>query len=400
MAEPRRSTVHGLDRLAIARSPHAAPQLPLHVEADTGLPPAPIPAEASPASPGRLLIVRLGAFGDVVRTLPAAFALRRRHPETHLAWLVESGSAPLLRRLPWLDEVIEFPRARLATALGAGRMSELWREGREVRRALRAHRADCVVDFHGLLRSGVLTRWSGAPRRVGLRSPHAREGASAFYTERVALPAHAVSRWVRNAALAEHLGARVSHGRVPGLAAPRPPAASPRPAVLHPGTSRGTEHKRYPARRMAQVARELADVLGVPCVVTTGPGAQERALAREVVEGAGAAARLADTGHDVGALLDTLSGARVFVAADTGPLHLASLLGTPVVQIVGPTHPVQNEPWPGTPWARAQLPLPCSPCRSGCAERACLEMLPVSDVVAAALRVCARAEAVGSEACA
>jgi ADP-heptose:LPS heptosyltransferase len=347
---------------------------------------------ARDAAPRRILIVRLGAFGDVVRTLPAAWALRRRHPESHLAWLVEPASAPLLRRLPWLDDVIEFPRPLLSAALAGRRAGELLRATREVRRGLREHGADCVVDFHGILKSGVLTRWTGAARRVGLGAPHAREGASFFYTERVPLASEPLPRWTRNAALAAHLGARVNDTEVPGLRRPRASDAELGPAVIHAGSSRGTPYKRYPIEQLAVVARELAGMTGVACRVTAGADPEERAQAKALVEQAGGAAVGVETGHDVDALIDELAGARLCVGGDTGPLHLASLLGTPVVQIMGPTHPVQNEPWPGTPWARAHLPLPCSPCRNGCSEAPCLGMLPVADVLAAVRRVWAQAE--------
>ncbi len=336
-----------------------------------------------------MLVVRLGAFGDVVRTLPAAFALRRRLPGARLAWLVEPGSAPLLERLPWLDEVLVFPRSELEAALARWRAGALLGRGLDVRRTLRDRGFDCVVDFHGILKSGVLTRCTGAGRRVGLAPAHVREGAAFFYTEHVRPPVDPCSRWARNAALAAQLGASVDATPIPGLAPSDTAQPRGRHAVLHPGSSAGTPHKRYPVQRFAEVARVLARELGAPCVVTCGPDPVERARARALVERAGDAAQVAETGGDVGALISQLSSARVVVSGDTGPLHLASLLGTPVVQILGPTHPVQNEPWPHTPWARAHLPLPCSPCRRGCDAAPCMELLPVADIVDAARRALA-----------
>lgn len=335
--------------------------------------------------------MRLGAFGDVVRTLPAAFALRRRFPKAHLAWLVEPGAAPLLARLPWLDAVVIFPRAELEAALEARQPGRLLGRAARVRSELRHLRIDTVVDFHGILKSALLSSFTGARRRVGFARPEAKEAASAFYTEHVAMGAQPVSRWARNAALAEALGARVDAAPIPGLADERPGAGAPKHAVLHPGSSPATKHKRYPVARFAEVARGVAELLGAPCLVTTGAGSEERRNAAAIVAGAGGSARLVETDGHVDRLIATLAGAAVVVGGDTGPLHLASLLGTPVVQILGPTHPVQNEPWPETPWARAHLPLPCSPCRRGCAAAPCLASLPASDVVAATRRVLADA---------
>jgi len=342
-------------------------------------------------------VVRLGAFGDVVRTLPAVWALRRHLPETRLAWLVEPGAAPLLERLPWLDEVISFPRPDLERALAEWRGGRLVGRADRFRRALRGRGFDTAVDFHGILKSAVLTRWSGAGRRIGLARPDAREGAATFYNEHLRLGAAPRPRWDRNAALAGVLGACVDDEPIPGLHPEAEAEAEVETeaarrgghALLHPGSSPSTPYKRYPVEHLARVARQLAAELGAPCAVSCGADTEERAAAAALVAAAGGAARLAETGGAVGRLIGELASARVVVSGDTGPLHLASLVGTPVVQILGPTDPIQNEPWPGTPWARAHLPLPCSPCRRGCAEAPCLALLPPADVIAATHRVLA-----------
>lgn len=351
--------------------------------------------EKNGATPRRLLVIRLGAFGDVVRTLPAAFALRRRHPDATLSWLVEPGAEALLARLPWLDEVRVFPRAELEALVASRSATGLLRRVGRVRRELGDASYDSVIDFHGILKSGVLARLTGAARRIGLAAPHAREGAAAFYTERVRLGEEPCTRWDRNAALAARLDARVDAAPIPGLVRAPAPARGAH-ALLHPGSSPGTPHKRYPIDRFAEVARGLAHELGVPCVVTCGADPEDRATARTLVARARDAARLVETGGEVDVLLAELASARLVVSGDTGPLHLASLCGAPVVQILGPTHPVQNEPWPHGPWARAHLPLPCSPCRRGCAAAPCMAQLPVADVLGAARRVLAAS--VGSDA--
>jgi ADP-heptose:LPS heptosyltransferase len=81
------------------------------------------------------------------------------------------------------------------------------------------------------------------------------------------------------------------------------------------------------------------------------------------------------------------SRARLFVGGDSGPLHIASLVGTPVVQIVGPTDPVENEPSSFSPWRRVRVPLACSPCRRGCAAVTCMKVIPHETVVEAALEL-------------
>jgi ADP-heptose:LPS heptosyltransferase len=82
-------------------------------------------------------------------------------------------------------------------------------------------------------------------------------------------------------------------------------------------------------------------------------------------------------------LLALMARASVFVSSDSGPLHAASLSGVPAVQLVGPTDPVQNEPWRESPSRRVRVALPCSPCRRGCADAACMRSIPPGWVVEA-----------------
>jgi len=331
-----------------------------------------------------------------VRTLPAASRLRSAWPAAHLAWLVEPPAAPLLASQPWLDEVIVFPRERLARAAARGRGLEVARTLRDLVRALRARRFDLAVDFHGLARSALLARACGAPRRAGYARPAGRELSWLLATDRLRLPRRRLSRFARNDALVRFLGVpddrrpqplHVDPSHQARIAAALP---GPAPVVLHPGTSARTPHKRWRPEGYAAVARALsAD--GVPCVVSFGPG--ERAAASAVVRASGGAARLAPETRDLPDLAALLGAARLLVGADTGPLHLASLAGTPVVQLQGPTDPVENEPWEGTPWRRVRVPVACSPCRRGCAAAPCMRILPEDAVVAAARELLAEGAA-------
>ena len=78
------------------------------------------------------------------------------------------------------------------------------------------------------------------------------------------------------------------------------------------------------------------------------------------------------------------AASRLFIGSDSGPLHVASLVGTPVVQLLGPTDPVENAPWGETPSRQVRVPVPCSPCRSGCAAVTCMRSIRPDAVLAAA----------------
>lgn len=294
-------------------------------------------------------------MGDVARTLPAASCLRTAWPGAHLAWLVERASASLVDGQPWVDETIVFPRpapARARRAGGPGRLRELAAcLGR-----LRSRRFDLVVDFHGVLRSALLALATGARRRVGYAPPFGRELAWALATHRAQVAPARISRFERNEALVRFLA-------VPAKPAPRPLRVDPAalaakreqlgagsaPVAIHPGTSERTPHKRVPVETLARAARALFAELGIPAVVTYGPARGELRLAEAVVAAAGEAARLAPPTPSLSDLAALFACTRLVIGPDTGPLHVAALAGTPVVQILGPTDPIENAPWPETP---------------------------------------------------
>jgi ADP-heptose:LPS heptosyltransferase len=340
-----------------------------------------------PPDADRILVVRLGAVGDVVRTLPAASALRAGFPGAHLVWLVEPAARSILAGQPWIDEVLVFPRAELATAVRRGRWLRCAALLARFVRELRRRRFDLVVDFHSIAKSALLARASGARIRVGYASPQGREVSWWLATRRARLAARRLSRFARNQGLVEFLGLPAKPGAAPLRLDPKArrrmaeAVGGVAPVALHPGTSAATPYKRWQPERYAEVARALGKE-GLPCVVTFGPTPEERARAEAVVAAAGGTARLAPESGSLPELAALLERCLVFVGSDSGPLHLASLVGTPVVQLLGPTDPVENEPHPGTPSRTVRAPVPCSPCRRGCSAAVCMRGIESSAVVA------------------
>jgi ADP-heptose:LPS heptosyltransferase len=106
-------------------------------------------------------------------------------------------------------------------------------------------------------------------------------------------------------------------------------------------------------------------------------------LALAVVDASGGCARPAPRTDSLGDLAALFEACDLFLGSDSGPLHLASLVGTPVVQLLGPTDPVENRPWPGTPSRSLRVPVGCSPCRRGCAAASCMQVIPVEAVIEA-----------------
>ncbi|MDC1294854.1 glycosyltransferase family 9 protein [Myxococcota bacterium] len=341
----------------------------------------------NPPAADRVLILRLGAMGDVVRTLPAVAALRGVYPGAHLTWLVEPASAGVVSCSGLVDEVLIFPRGRLVEAMREGDAIGFGRHGREFLETLRERRFQISIDFHGLLKTGMLALLSGAPIRFGYPAPMSREFSSVFATHHAPVVDPESSRFDRNAALIETIAPGT---KLPGRALLAPSAlakarlnarlrATGRESVrdyvlIHPGSSAGAQHKRYSPEGWARVARELA-AAGRAVWIACGPNRYERSLTEDIVRRAEGALVLAPETRSFDDLLALQARASLFVAADSGPLHAASLAGVPVLQLMGPTHPVQNLPWAGSPSERIRVPLACSPCRRGCEDPACMRVI-------------------------
>lgn len=355
--------------------------------------------ETAPPAADRVLLIRLGAMGDVVRTLPSARAIRQLYPGAHLTWLVEAGSEGAVRSAGVVDEVLIFPREELEESLRTGDALRLFRQLREIARQLRRRRFDLALDFHGILKSGILARLSGAPLRYGYAKGVAREGAHLFVNRHVALANPRVSRYERNHQLVRALSPQAPE--VCDLRLQPTPLAVARLTarlrvtgradetgfvLIHPGTSRRAQHKRYPAAAWAEVARQLSRA-GLRVWVIAGTSRDERMLVDSILRLAPGDAVAVPESRSFDDLLALLARASVFASSDTGPLHAAGLAGVPVVQVLGPTDPDQNQPWPGTPWKRVHIPLPCSPCRRGCASATCMSVIPPESVARAILEL-------------
>ena len=281
----------------------------------------------------RILIVRLGSLGDLVHTLPAVSAIRRAWPHSEIDWLVEAPHREFLELVPVISSLVVLERR------GAG----AWIDAIRVMR--RRHYA-MAIDFQGLVKSASLARLSAATRVIGFDRAGVRESlATMFYSERadVAEGGHVVRK---NLALAAAAGGTGEELEFPIRAVASPiveefVARDPRPFVLiNPGAA--WPNKRWLPDRFGAAARWVMESRGLPSVVLWGPG--EQGAAEDVVRASGGAARLAPP-TSLKDLVALARHAKLFVSGDTGPLHVASAVGTPTVSIFGPTNPMRNGPW-------------------------------------------------------
>jgi heptosyltransferase-1 len=302
----------------------------------------------------RLLIVRLGAMGDVIHGLPAVTALRAAFPEAILGWLIEERWAELLCTLPTPRSGPRSAQRPLVDRIHTVNTRQwryapfsvaTWERIAASVSDLRAARYDIALDLQGALRSSLLARWSGAPVIYGAAQP--RENlASMFYTRPVITRGEHIVE--QNLPLAEAIAHRAL--KMPAVELPRDEAAEQACdrqlkaqgtqdfALLNPGAGWGA--KQWPAGRYGEVGRRLAEN-GLKALINYGPGEEDLASA---VEGASGGAAVKFTGS-LTQLIALTRRARLFIGGDTGPMHLAAALGVPVVGIFGPTDPARNGPF-------------------------------------------------------
>jgi heptosyltransferase I len=333
----------------------------------------------------RILLIKPSSLGDIVHALPVVAALKHRWPAAHLTWVVKQEWADLVRRVEGVDRVWPLD-STLSGWLGQVR-------------ALRAERFDLMIDLQGLFRSAALGWLSGVPTRMGFAN--GREGSPWFYTHRVpvhTVEMHAVDRYLLVAAAldassngtAEFRFKPLDHDRAVVQELLQGQGLSPEQPWVAMNISARWLTKRWPARSFAAVADQLQAEGHGPIVVIGSE--QERADIREfrtlthypIIDLAGAV--------PLGCLPALLANAAVLITNDSGPMHIAAAVGTPVVALFGPTSPLRTGPY-GANHVVFTRDLPCRPCFSRVCQHAptmeCLESILPQDVAAAAHRLMA-----------
>lgn len=292
-------------------------------------------------------MVKLSSIGDVVHALPVAVALKRAPITARVTWIAEAREAVMLAGHPSVDDVIVADTRgwrRNRPGLPAAR------EALDVARRLRREAFDVALDLQGLMKSAMLTALTRAPRRIGFAAGWSREWPSTLLiNERVRPPAaarHVVDQYL---ALARPLGIETTPVE---FRIPADPAADARVdeflagvgikphdrlVLVNPGA--GRPEKRWPVERFRDLGRRLTDEAGARVVALWGPGEEDDARA---IVTAGALLAPPTTLRDLTALVRR---ARLVIAADTGPLHIAAAVGTPCLGLYGPTSGIRNGPY-------------------------------------------------------
>lgn len=291
----------------------------------------------------RILFIRLSAIGDVVRVLPALHALRDLYPNAQIDWAVERRAADILTGHPGIDRVLIFERPE-----GAWKSTT---EFTEFCAQVRASRYDIVLDFHGIFKSGLIMRASGAKKRYAFAPPRAQELSHLAATDTVKLPSNRMNRIDENLELCKVLGAK-RHTLDVLIAVPEEVQdeidaffdatyhGAKKIAVLHVPVER--PEKQWPLAYFAALSDLLESDGRFEVLLTFGPG--QRGVAEDVQRLAKRNPMIAPAMPDLKHMAWLAQHADVFFSGDTGPMHIASAMGTPVVAVFGGTDPAQHAP--------------------------------------------------------
>jgi lipopolysaccharide heptosyltransferase I len=315
---------------------------------------------------GKILILKFSALGDIVHTLPIAATIRQSLPDSYIAWMVEERFQDILKDNPDIDEIIPL-------------RTKVWRKNwnnqslREILgtiKILRQHKFDLVLDLHGLIKSGIIARLSGAPIRTGFHRKNCKEKISSLFTNQkapyIAGGQHVVDMYLTLLQTAlgkieetKHFPLQVPDAMDANVAHffDQTPNLTERPVIgINPGA--GFETKQWELTRFAKLADRITAELGYSILLTWGPGEEFK------VQQISAQMKHKSWIAPPTSILESIALYKrmaLLVSCDSGPLHLAAALGIPTVSIFGPTDPARNGAY-GTVHETVYKVLPCSFC--------------------------------------
>ncbi|MCX7981280.1 MAG: glycosyltransferase family 9 protein [Syntrophales bacterium] len=330
-----------------------------------------------------ICLIKLSAIGDVVHTLPSLSALKKLYPSSHLTWVIEEEASDLILDHPLIDRVLI---SRRKTWLKKPLNRQSIHEMKHFLSALRDRTYDITIDFHGLFKSAVICALSPSRRRIGYRSMQELSGL--FYRERIPedMEKHAVDRYLD---FIRYLGEQ--HPRVEfsipapadvkkmaahcleseGLAIDETPFVAVNPVALWPTKLWGQE-------KFAYLSDMIIENLKLPVVFTGSK--RDNAYILKI------ARHMKNTPHNLAGKTSLRTLAEIYrhalfvVTTDSGPMHIAAAVGTPVIALFGPTDPGRTGPY-GPDHVVVRTGISCSPCfLKSCTHRICMEGIRVEDV--------------------
>ena len=330
-----------------------------------------------------ILIIKLSAIGDVIHTLPSLAALRRRYPDAHITWVIEEDAADLIKDHPYLDRIIISRRKSWFMEFKGGQIGKPARDIRYFIHEIRQFRYDLVIDFHGLLKSAIIVLLSSGKRKLGYASMQELSGL--FYNEKIPedMEKHAVDRYLD---FPRYLGAPIEEAeflipieeenqrRVDDLLAESGIKTEETFIAVNPIAL--WETKLWDNEKFAGLCDHLIAELGKKIVFTDREPEAIRSIQSMMQQPSvnlGGRTTLRDLAY-------LYKRAAFLITTDSGPMHLAAAVGTPICALFGPTDPARTGPY-GKGHLVIRKDLPCMPCfRKSCPDKKCMREMSVEEV--------------------
>jgi len=340
-----------------------------------------------------ILIIKLSAVGDVVHSLPFLEVLRDRFPSAMIDWVVEEDASGIVESHPEIDRLIIFPRKSwLKRFIKKGEYIGVGKEVNKFLKEFKGRRYDIVVDLQGLLKSGILTFLANGKRKIALNG--GREGSLIFTNEKVAIPdpdLHALDKYL---CIARYLGATnpVWNGQIPIYDTDKGHVDYLLGEIGNNSTLVAVtpmakwESKLWELHRFASLADTIKEELGAGVVFTGSEG--DKAAIEDIRSGMKTRALNLAAKTTLKELAYLYQKCAAVICTDTGPMHVAAAMGSPVVvALFGPTSPLRTGPY-GAKHRVIRAGLECSPCfRKRCDDMSCMKKITVEMVFEAVREV-------------
>jgi len=335
-----------------------------------------------------ILIVKLSSIGDVVHTLPSLAALRSNYPKSRITWVVEEEAYDLLNDNPLLNEAIPFLKRKWVNNLcSLTNLTQTLKEIYSFLKRIRSQDYDVILDFQGLLKSGILLFLCRGKRKIGYDKT--RELSHLFLNERVEpydKDTHAVERYLN---LVRYLGGEDIPCYFPLVISPQDKEnmegvlwengiRSDLPMVVFSPWARW-ESKLWWEHNFARLADLAIDKLNAQVILT---GSKQNAKGNERI-----LSFMKNKALDLAGRTNLREIAHLFtlsdcvITLDSAPLHIASAVQAPVISLFGPTAPWRTGPYPASQGTVIRKTLPCSPCfKRKCDDHICMKDIKVEEV--------------------
>jgi lipopolysaccharide heptosyltransferase I len=329
----------------------------------------------------KVLIIKPSSLGDIIHALPVASGLKASLPDVEIDWVVGVGFEEILEGNPAINRIIKFDRAVLKKAGKLNLMKSFMAD-------LRQDSYDVVIDLQGLLRSGFMAFLSRTERRLGFEN--AREGASFFYNEKIAVPnpgMHAVGRYLL---ALDHLGIKLRHDpdfhitvtedhRFRADALLRELGVEDGEGFIAVAPSARWKTKRWPAANFVELSHRLYAEHKIKSIYVGSEG--DASILSHVKGRKSVAISEAFGKTSLKVLASLLTRSKMLVTNDSGPMHLAAAVGTPVTAIFGPTSPDRTGPYGKASGTVIKSREVCAPCfKRDCETMNCMNGVTVEQV--------------------